>query len=230
MLTSAFILGLAGSLHCLGMCGPLMLALHGPPQASAPRNWASMAQYQAGRILTYSALGLFFGLAGKGMALAGMQQIISIAAGILMIAFAFMAWRIERIMNSLPIIQKLVQAVQGRMSGLLGSHPYGASFTFGMLNGLIPCGMVYAALAGAIASADAVGGAAFMAFFGLGTAPLMMAAGVLGNAFGQSVRTRFRTIQPILLLVSGALLIQRGLHLDLSLFQSAVPPADMDCH
>lgn len=227
MLLSAFLLGLAGSLHCLGMCGPLMMALHSPSQG---RQWGATAQYQAGRIITYSALGLFFGLAGKGLALAGLQQVMSVAAGVFMLLFAFLAWRIERMMNAIPAVQRMVQSVQRGMTRLLGRHPYGAAFSFGMLNGLIPCGMVYAALAGSIASADAWGGVLFMAFFGLGTAPLMMAAGVLGNAFGQNIRTRFRLLQPVLLLIAGVLLIQRGLHLDLSLFESAVPPADMDCH
>jgi sulfite exporter TauE/SafE len=230
MYTAALLLGLAGSLHCVGMCGPLMLALHGPPDTSGQSSWVSVAQYQTGRILTYAGLGLFFGLAGKGLALAGMQQILSVSAGILMIAFALMAWRIERIMNRIPTVQHLVHQLQYRMSSLLQIHPWGASFSFGLLNGLIPCGMVYAALAGAIATADIWEGAGFMVFFGLGTAPLMMATGILGHSFSGAVRRRFKVLQPILLLVSGFLLIQRGLHLDLSLFESAVPPAGVDCH
>ena len=198
--------------------------------ANGQQSWLSTAQYQAGRIFTYAALGLFFGMAGKGLALAGMQQVLSIAAGILMVLFALMAWRIERIMNRIPTFQYFVNRLQQRMSGLLQSHPWGASFSFGLLNGLLPCGMVYAALAGAIATANPWNGAAFMAFFGLGTAPLMMAAGVLGHSFSGAVRRRFKILQPVLLLASGIILIQRGLHLDLSLFESAVPPAEIDCH
>jgi sulfite exporter TauE/SafE len=227
MLFSALMLGLAGSLHCIGMCGPLMLALHG---GGADQHWGKAAAYQLGRILTYTALGVFFGLAGKGMALAGLQQVLSIAAGIFMVGFAVLAWRIERILNSWALVQRWSAWLQKNMGVLLAQKYPNASFAFGMLNGLIPCGLVYAALAGAIASSGPVEGALFMSFFGLGTAPLMVATNVLGRHFGVSVRQKFQKIQPVLLLVSGILLIQRGLHLDLSLFESAVPPAEMDCH
>lgn len=226
----ALLLGLAASLHCVGMCGPLMLALHGAPQRSGQQAWIPAAQYQAGRIITYAAIGLFFGLAGKGLALAGLQQILSVAAGVLMVAFALMAWQVERLVNRIPFVQQFALGLQQRMGNVLHRHPQGASFMFGLLNGLIPCGMVYAALAGAIATTSALDGALFMASFGVGTAPLMMAAAVLGHSFSGSLRARFKILQPVLLLVSGLLLIQRGLHLDLSLFESAVPPAGLDCH
>lgn len=226
----ALLLGLAASLHCVGMCGPLMLALHSAPQRSGQQAWLSAAQYQAGRIITYAAIGLFFGLAGKGLALAGLQQILSVAAGVLMITFALMAWQVERVVNRIPFVQRFALGLQQRMGGILHRHPQGASFMFGLLNGLIPCGMVYAALAGAIATTSALNGALFMASFGVGTAPLMMATSVLGHSFSGSLRQRFKILQPVLLLVSGLLLIQRGLHLDLSLFESAVPPAGLDCH
>ena len=227
MYSAAILLGVAGSPHCVGMCGPLMFALHAP---GMQRSTLALLEYQLGRIITYAGLGLFFGLAGKGIALAGLQQILSVGAGILMIAFALMAWRIERAMGTLSWIQQYSAWVQQKMSGILRDRPEQKSLVFGLLNGLIPCGMVYAALAGAIAATDAWGGAGFMAAFGLGTAPLMLAAGILGQKFSSNMRHIFRRVQPVLLVVSGLLLIQRGLHLDLSLFQSAVPPAGLDCH
>ncbi len=224
---AAVLLGLAGSLHCLGMCGPLQLALIG---GATGQPWLRTLEYQIGRILTYSGLGIFFGLAGKAIALAGLQQALSLFAGLFMVAFALLAWRLERWLHRWTLLQRWSAWLQHHMSGLLRRHPDGASFSFGLLNGLVPCGLVYAALAGAISMSDPVEGAAFMFFFGLGTAPLMLGAALVGNRFSKAIRTRFRYIQPVLLIVSGALLIQRGLQLDLSLFNSAVPPASLDCH
>lgn len=223
----AVLLGLAGSLHCLGMCGPLQLALIG---GATGRPWLRTLEYQIGRILTYSGLGVFFGLAGKAIALAGLQQALSLLAGFFMVAFALLAWRLERLLHRWTLLQRWSAWLQQHMSSLLRHHPDGASFSFGLLNGLVPCGLVYAALAGAISMSDPLEGAAFMFFFGLGTLPLMVGSALVGSRFNAVIRTRFRYIQPILLIISGALLIQRGLQLDLSLFNSAVPPANLDCH
>lgn len=223
------ILGLAGSLHCVGMCGPLVLAL----PLRAREQWAvlkEMTVYHSGRILTYSALGLFFGLIGKSFAMAGFQKGLSITAGVLMILMAFMAWRFERILLAMPGFGKFTQRVQQGISRLISRHPGQATFGMGVLNGFLPCGMVYAAIAGAISTTDAAGGAVFMMLFGLGTLPLLLGVSVLGRSFSTGIRKRIRFAQPILLTLAGLLLLQRGLHLDLSLFESAVPKAGVDCH
>lgn len=223
------LLGLAGSFHCVGMCGPLVLAL---PLAAAEKRkvLSQMMVYHAGRILTYALLGILFGLLGKGMAVAGFQKALSIAAGVMMISMAFMTWRFESLLVALPGFAKFTQTVQGRIGALMRTHPGKATFSMGTLNGLLPCGMVYAALAGAISSAGLLEGGAFMVVFGLGTLPLLLAVSVLGRSFSTAVRQRIRIAQPILLTIAGLLLLQRGLHLDLSLFESAVPKAGVDCH
>ena len=100
----------------------------------------------------------------------------------------------------------------------------------GMFNGLLPCGMVYAALAGAISTSESGMGALFMAVFGIGTLPLLLAVSVLGRSFSLSIKRKIMLAQPILLTLAGLILLQRGLHLDLSLFESAIPKAGMDCH
>jgi sulfite exporter TauE/SafE len=226
---SALFLGLAGSLHCVGMCGPLLLAL--PLDAAGKRAvLRQLLVYHAGRILMYAALGLFFGLVGKALALAGLQRALSLAAGAFMLFMAFAAWRFERWMTALPGLGVLAQRVKTEMSSLLRSQARGGTFALGLLNGLLPCGMVYAALAGAIASTEAWAGAVFMVFFGLGTLPLLLILSVLGRSLGAPLRRRVQVVQPLLLMVVGLLLLQRGLHLDLSLFESAVPPSKVQCH
>lgn len=226
---SPLLLGLAGSLHCVGMCGPLMLAL--PLDASG--RWMVIRQmlvYHSGRILTYAILGVLFGLAGKGMAIAGFQKGLSVTAGIFMVLMAFLAWRFERIVTNLPGFGAFTRRVQMQIGHLLKKHPRGASFFVGQLNGLLPCGMVYVALAGAVSTTGGAEGGIFMALFGLGTLPLLLTVTVLGHSLSQPVRRKIKLLQPVLLTLAGLLLLQRGLHLDLSLFESAVPKAGYECH
>ena len=223
------LLGLAGSLHCIGMCGPLMLAIPLPASERRVVVW-QMLLYHAGRILSYSALGVLFGLLGKGIAIAGFQQVLSLASGVFIIAMAFVAWRFEHLVTALPGFGAFTRAVQQKLGVLLRDHNRSATFSIGMLNGLLPCGMVYAALAGAISTTNSAEGGIFMALFGLGTLPLLLTATVAGRSFGFSLRAKIKVVQPILLTLAGLLLLQRGLHLDLSLFESAVPKAGYECH
>jgi sulfite exporter TauE/SafE len=223
------LLGLAGSLHCVGMCGPLVLAL--PLDAAGKRHvMGQMLLYHSGRILMYASLGILFGLLGKGIALAGFQKVLSITAGLLMIGMAFAAWRFEQLVAGIPGFGTFAQRVKTQMGRMLRQNGAKALFTMGMLNGLLPCGMVYAALAGAIASFGGMEGGLFMLIFGAGTLPLLLAVSVLGRSFSVSVRQKLRYWQPVLLTLAGIILLQRGLHLDLSLFESAVPKAGYDCH
>lgn len=229
LLLTAILLGLAGSLHCVGMCGPLLLAL--PLDALAKRKvFLQMLVYHSGRILTYGLLGIAFGLLGKGLAVAGFQKLLAIGAGVFMLGMAFMAWRFERLITALPGFNRFTQGVKSGIGNRMRLHPNGSTFSIGLLNGLLPCGMVYAALAGAIASTGWLEGGLFMLFFGLGTLPLLLLVSLLGRSFSLSIRQKIKIAQPILLGLVGLLLLQRGLHLDLSLFESAVPKAGMDCH
>ena len=229
MFWTAFLLGLAGSLHCVAMCGPLMLAL--PLDGAARRQVLGQTLlYQAGRIGMYGMLGVLFGLLGKGIALAGFQQGLSILAGGLMLAAAFFTIQWERAALSVPGMQSLTRWVQRQIAILLRQHPKGAALGVGMLNGLLPCGLVYTAVAGAISTTNGWSGGAFMLLFGAGTLPLLLALMLTGQRFSPVWRTRFRLAQPLLLAIAGFLLISRGMNLDLSLFESAVPKAGLDCH
>lgn len=223
------LLGLAGSLHCVGMCGPLLLAL--PLDAAGKRQvLRQMLVYHAGRILTYASMGILFGLLGQGLAMAGWQQGLSIAAGVFILGMALLTWRFERLVTALPGFGAFTQWVKQSIGKLLRQNPNGSLFSMGLLNGLLPCGMVYAALAGAISTAGGTEGGIFMAAFGLGTLPLLLLVSIMGRSFSVLVRQKISFAQPILLILVGLLLLQRGLHLDLSLFESAVPKAGLDCH
>ena len=229
MIWTALVLGLAGSLHCVAMCGPLMLAVPLPEDTRRRLVW-STGLYQTGRISAYAGLGLFFGLAGKGLALAGFQQGLSVFAGALLVFAAFFSYRWEQLAMTMPGMRQMTQWVKKQLGQLMRKNSIRASYSMGFLNGFLPCGLVYAALAGAIASGGPVEGSLFMALFGIGTSPLLLVSMFAGRRLGSGARRRFQLVQPMLLLITGALLISRGLELDLSLFESAVPPADLDCH
>jgi hypothetical protein len=227
--TSALLLGLAGSIHCVGMCGPLLLAL--PLDRDA--RWKVVqhaAVYHSGRILMYAMLGILFGLLGKTLVIAGLQKALAIGAAVFMLGMAFMAWRFERLVTAMPGFGAFSQGIKVRMNRLIRQNPDGSHFMLGILNGLLPCGMVYAAIAGAIATSGGAEGGLFMATFGLGTLPLLLGVTLLRQKAGAGFRQKIRLIQPVLIAAVALLLLMRGLNLDLSLFESAVPKAGYDCH
>ena len=171
-----------------------------------------------------------FGIIGKGNTVAGMQQAVSVAAGGLMVGMALLSWRIDALTQIVPGLQRVTGVVHRCYGQFFGQHTYSAALSMGMLNGLLPCGMVYAALAGAVSTTNGWEGGLFMAAFGSGTLPLLLLVTLLGKSAGSAIRQKIGFLQPLLLAVAGFLMIQRGLHLDLSLFDGAVPKATLDCH
>ncbi|MFM1770539.1 MAG: hypothetical protein RJA22_3068 [Verrucomicrobiota bacterium] len=205
---TAFLLGLLGGAHCAGMCGPLMLALPRPP-GSARRLVAGRLAHQLGRIATYAVLGLGFGALGQGFAMAGTQRAISIVLGVLMIAGLLVARRIQL---GTPVT-RLVLRLRGAMAGLIARPGLPAQALLGGLNGLLPCGLVYVAGAGAAAEGSLPGGLAYMALFGLGTLPVMLGISLTGHLLPLSLRLHLARAMPAGVILVAALLILRGLAL-----------------
>src|SRR5579859_6934676 len=166
----AFILGLFGSLHCAGMCGPLAVGL--PPTNHSLGSFVSgRLAYNLGRIVTYCCLGLVFGLVGKALWIAGLQRWLSIGVGTLLLAGLFAS---RRLILRQPVTM-IVEQLKRRMSFLLRQRSQLSLGLLGLLNGLLPCGLVYVGAAGALATGGVLKGAGYMFFFGLGTAPMMLA-------------------------------------------------------
>ena len=203
----AFITGLAGSFHCVGMCGPIALALP-IGKLSFFRATISRLLYNLGRILTYSALGAAFGYFGKTLFVAGFQQQLSILIGILMIAFIFP----NRIITWRPF-QKLTRLLMATFKKVFPLHSPIGFIILGLLNGLLPCGFVYMALAGASATITPIEGAIFMAFFGLGTAPMMFSIGFLPKFLTLNYRQKINQYIPIYSLILAFFFIVRGMNL-----------------
>lgn len=205
---TAFLLGLVGSVHCAGMCGPLALAL--PATAGTTvGHVASRAAYNLGRVVTYCLLGLVFGLFGKTLLLTGIQRWVSIALGIFLIGGLFASRRLAL----WKPVALLVNELKTRMSALLRQRSFVSLVLLGLLNGLLPCGLVYVACAGATVAGGILGGAAYMAAFGAGTAPMMLAIGLSGRAVPLAWRLRLRAAIPISIFCVGLLLILRGMSL-----------------
>lgn len=209
---TAFMLGLAGSLHCVGMCGPIALALPRPP-GSRGSLLLGRVLYNLGRAATYAVLGAVFGLLGQTLLVAGWQRALSIAAGVLILAYLLSnqwgrgRWSME------SALLRFIAPVQRALGRLLSRSAPGSLLLIGLLNGLLPCGLVYVALAGAAATGSAPLGAGFMALFGLGTTPMMLAIALLGPSIYGRFRGRFQRVIPLALGVMAVLFILRGLEL-----------------
>ncbi len=223
-LWSALVIGLVGSLHCAGMCGPLALALpHGGVGRGA---WlAGRAAYNLGRVITYCAMGLVFGAVGKALWLAGFQRWTSIALGLALLV-GLLASR--RLALWRPVTA-LVDRLKAGMSALLRRRGWLALLLLGLLNGLLPCGLVYVACAGATAVGDPAGGTAYMAAFGLGTVPMMLAISLSGRLVPFSLRLKLSKAVPVSVFLLGALLILRGLSLGIPFISPDLGAAGTCC-
>lgn len=216
---AAFFIGFFGSLHCIGMCGPIAIALP-VPKSSPPDGRAGNISfitgrllYNLGRVVTYSFLGALFGLLGDRIALTGTQQIVSIALGVIIIIAVLLPQKNKNYFAQHPITQRLAQPLKANIGVLFKKGTFSAMFLIGILNGFLPCGLVYVAIAGAIASGDAISGAAVMMLFGFGTVPAMFAATVFGKFINIGLRTKLRKATPYLAIVLAVIFILRGMNL-----------------
>ncbi|SFH43715.1 sulfite exporter TauE/SafE family protein [Pedobacter insulae] len=209
-LSIAFLLGFLGSMHCAIMCGPLMLSL-----PLSKNNYLvsamQLGMYQAGRIVVYTVFGLLAGLIGNSIKLFTNQQTLSLLIGGLMVVFTLIYFT-GRYVNQINTLQrKLIEPISTLMGKVHKLRFWG--FFAGMLNGLIPCGMVYLALVTSLNSGSITGGASFMLLFGLGTTPLMLAISLGGIYLKRYIRFSPNKMIPWFTLFIGALFILRSVNL-----------------
>lgn len=206
MVLSGFIIGILGSLHCVGMCGPIALALPG-------RRWEGRLLYNLGRIVTYSILGGLVALLGVGARMFQMQQAFSITMGILLLFWAVREMGWVKLPRFLGVLDRFSMAVRSGFSKWFGKGTLGSLFMLGILNGLLPCGLVYLGLFSAAITADVFSGMAVMALFGLGTFPVMFALSWSSSRINTSWRSRLNRILPYSVMFFGLLFIVRGMAL-----------------
>jgi sulfite exporter TauE/SafE len=205
-----FGIGFLSSFHCVGMCGPIALSLPILNETNN-RRLLLVALYNIGRAITYAILGSIFGYIGNRFFLVGYQQIFSIGMGIL-ILLVLIGGRFISLENL--FFKKLHQKIQATLYKYLHGEKKDQHFLFiGMLNGLLPCGLVYLATASAAATASAVNGAALMFAFGLGTFPLMFSIMVLGRGISFNARRLMKKMLPFFVGLTACMLILRGMNL-----------------
>lgn len=223
----AFYIGLFGSVHCIGMCGPLAFAV-----PSFHHNWWGVIfdklVYNFGRICSYTVLGLLIGQLGKQLWLAGLQQSVSVISGLLIVAAGLsrvfkLKFRQQRLMPSLlqPVHKMLHYALNHR-----AGH-----FAIGLLNGFLPCGFVYLALVGAVNTSSPSASGLYMFWFGMGTFPLMLIATLSAGYIGPVFRRRINKAMPYLMVCLGIWFVLRGLNLDIPYLSPAKPVSGVAiCH
>ena len=209
---TGFLIGLVGSLHCIGMCGPIAIAI---PVFSESKFIVMLGRvaYNFGRIATYTLLGALFGLFGNRLVLFGLQQNLSIIIGVLIVVYILLPGKAKAYITNSYISRKINEAFRSLFGSLLSKKSNSPLFVIGMLNGLLPCGLVYMGIAGATASGSFYSGAAFMAMFGLGTFPIMLATSFAGKFINQNIRRRMAKLVPVFAFILGVLFILRGLNL-----------------
>lgn len=206
---TGFSIGILGSLHCIGMCGPIALSLP-VHQMPAAQKYSNILLYNTGRAITYALMGAVLGLLGSSFQLFGLQQILSITGGVLIL------------MTALIYYFKPGWLAGGKwgakISSLLGQQmrkekSYSTFLTIGMLNGFLPCGLVYMALISAFATGTVWQGSLLMFFFGLGTLPLMSILMISGKWLKSSTKNLFKKIVPVWIVAMAVVMILRGMNL-----------------
>ncbi|WEA00448.1 sulfite exporter TauE/SafE family protein [Mucilaginibacter sp. SJ] len=207
----AFFIGSFGSVHCIGMCGPLALAIPINHSSFWLLLWDKLV-YNLGRTISYATLGLITGLIGKQLWLSGLQQGVSIISGILiLLAAGSRLWKLK---------------IRNKSSGNWLLKPFNALLTYalqhraghlaiGLLNGFLPCGFVYLALIGAVNTSSVGASVQYMIWFGLGTLPLMLAVTVGSGFVNQGIRRKMNRMVPYFMLCLGVWFLLRGLALDI---------------
>lgn len=205
-------IGLVGSLHCIGMCGPIAIALPLGRKSWLDRSLGGLL-YNLGRTVTYGLLGAVFGLVGKGLQMAGFQQWASIIMGVVMVLSVFFPVLFRGKLSIDRYTTGFTGKLISRFRVLFGRQSKTNLFIIGLLNGLLPCGLVYVAIAGAINTNDVLLGVLFMILFGLGTIPIMLSVSLIGNMATASFRTKLAKVVPVFVVVLGIVFILRGLSL-----------------
>jgi sulfite exporter TauE/SafE len=209
----ALSLGFIGSFHCIGMCGPIALTL--PVQhLDGVRKQVGILLYNTGRVTTYAGMGLISGWLGRQFYLGGLQQWLSIILGsgmLLLIIFQY-GFRSSRFSLNIRFYTRPIKTILGT---LLRQQQQHTLYAIGFLNGLLPCGLVWFAITGAIATGSSLQGAFFMAAFGTGTLPAMIALTWCNDLISIRLRKRLRCCIPYVVTFMAVLLIIRGLNLNI---------------
>ncbi len=229
----ALTLGFLGSFHCVGMCGPIALAL--PLDRT---NWVTKVSgaivYNLGRAFVYALLGGLFGLLGQSFVIAGYQQTLSITLGVAILIMVLLPSSFTNRFKVTSLIYSFIGKLKQRIGLLFKKSSYSSLFLIGAFNGLLPCGLVYLGIAGAIATGNSLQGFAFMFVFGLGTLPAMLGLALASSSISLNFRNKINKAVPVFVVAMALLLILRGLNLGIPYvspeMSSTAPKCSKCCH
>ena len=232
-LYAAFLIGLVGSMHCIGMCGPIAIML--PVNSENKLKYITgRLLYNSGRILTYAFMGVVTGYIGNKIILYGFQQGLSILLGVLILFFILSPKKYLHRLGSMIRFNKFFSTIKSQIGGLFKSKSAGALLLIGLLNGFLPCGLVYLGLTAAAASGSAANGFIVMLLFGAGTLPVMFAVSSVFRFFPIQFRTKAARLAPYLAFLLAVIFILRGLNLGIPYISPNLDKAAMHqaecCH
>lgn len=229
----AFITGILGSFHCVGMCGPIAMML---PVADRNSVYARLL-YNLGRSVSYAFVGVLIGILGWGVSITGYQQWLSIGIGTLLLIMGLMNFfSADTSGFYIPGLSKQIAILKKQLGKYIQYKTYTGNFILGLLNGLLPCGLVYIALAGALVQGNIINSGLYMFMFGLGTMPLMMLVLLSHKFLSPSIRTSFTKIIPVFTVFVACMIILRGLNLGIPYLSpktgtaSEIEAGKIECH
>lgn len=212
MFLTAFAIGALGSFHCIGMCGPIALSVPMAGKSGLAGIFRGLL-YNLGRVTTYAILGLIVGFLGKQLMFGDFQQALSITVGVLILTFLILPKTITKKLDPTSTFARFFLKLKNTFRGLFQSKNAFGPLVLGLINGLLPCGLVYVGLAGALALGNPIESAQFMAAFGLGTVPVMITVILAGDLISLQWRGKIRKLMPVMFAIMGALFILRGMNL-----------------
>lgn len=225
---TALTLGFLGSFHCVGMCGPIALALPLNRESLFSKVTGALL-YNTGRVLMYAFLGGLFGLIGQSIVIAGYQQSLSITLGIIILLMILLPDKLANRFRFLSFTYSFIGKVKQKLKTLFKQNSYSSLFIIGTLNALLPCGLVYLGIAGAIAAGSILKGGIFMAVFGLGTAPAMFSVALISGGINMNVRKKINKVVPVFAVSMALLLILRGLNLGIPYISPEMSVSKPEC-
>lgn len=224
---SAFLLGFLGSFHCAVMCGPLVVAVAQRDKTSNLfHTIVKPLVYNSGRIITYMILGAVVGLLGKGMMISGLQQFVSILSGVVLLAIYFVPRWSKKSPALHSIFGKLTSSLRKNIQPYFKTPTTYARFVMGMINGLLPCGLVYVAAAAALATGSPVYGLLYMLSFGVGTLPMLLAIHFSSQKIGPIIGAKMQSAIPYLVVCMSLVFILRGMNLGIKYLSPQITPQE----
>lgn len=233
LILSAFLTGVGTSMHCIGMCGPLAMSLPFNAFASASQKSLGIILYNVGRVVSYALIGLLAGIAGRGVNWFGLTQVLSIVLGSIILVSVILPGLLANKKIAVPPFLQHFQIHS--LQVLLKKQQVFWMLPVGILNGLLPCGIVYMAVAASLVAGTITKSVLFMTFFGIGTIPAMTLLVLAGQRMSPDIRTRFNRLIPIISVIIGIMLMLRGLNLNIPFVSPYQSPNlsggnTIDCH